>query len=247
MQWPWHLGGYEIVPLPGNARIQMGIYQRHSNHIGQDQTSCIAVHTRVVDTRSLAWSIFFLHALPRRLPVGVFLANHRVEHVFSQTHFWTSSKSYAQSMATRCYWSDCRSFCQVNINLFLSNFKLVNFLFQIFNRQYYTYVTDARCTRVGTQCWVFGAILFTELIICIKFGKEIFEHTQILTIALWLGIQSIMSMICLYGCVLYHRHEVKKVWNPKTRNLTTWQWNQSILFHRLWKEMWRPIPFVNPS
>ena len=84
-------------------------------------------------------------------------------------------------------------------------------MFQIFNRQYYTYVTDARCTRVGTQCWVFGAILFTELIICIKFGKEIFEHTQILTIALWLGIQSIMSMICLYGCVLYHRNEVKKV------------------------------------
>nr|SVE75726.1 EOG090X05CZ [Daphnia hispanica] len=77
-------------------------------------------------------------------------------------------------------------------------------------RQYYTYVTDPRCTRVGTQCWVFGAILFTELIICIKFGKEIFEHTQILTIALWLGIQSILSMICLYGCVLYHRHEEKK-------------------------------------
>nr|CAG4636979.1 EOG090X05CZ [Ceriodaphnia reticulata]SVE72908.1 EOG090X05CZ [Ceriodaphnia reticulata] len=77
-------------------------------------------------------------------------------------------------------------------------------------RQYYTYVTDARCTRVGTQCWVFGAILFTEMIICIKFGKDIFEHTQILTIAIWLGIQSIMSMICLYGCVLYHRRDGKK-------------------------------------
>ncbi|EFX73973.1 hypothetical protein DAPPUDRAFT_307510 [Daphnia pulex] len=92
-------------------------------------------------------------------------------------------------------------------------------------RQYYTYVTDARCTRVGTQCWVFGAILFTELIICIKFGKEIFEHTQILTIALWLGIQSILSMICLYGCVLYHRQEVKKTkghvaFNSKRRSLT---------------------------
>nr|SVE81288.1 EOG090X05CZ [Daphnia magna] len=82
-------------------------------------------------------------------------------------------------------------------------------------RQYYTYVTDPRCTRVGTQCWVFGAILFTELIICIKFGKEIFEHTQILTIALWLGIQSILSMICLYGCVLYHRHEEKKAKEEK--------------------------------
>jgi phosphatidylserine synthase 1 len=87
-------------------------------------------------------------------------------------------------------------------------------------------VTDARCTRVGTQCWVFGAILFTELIICIKFGKEIFEHTQILTIALWLGIQSILSMICLYGCVLYHRQEVKKVSNLILKSSLNWQFDQ---------------------
>jgi phosphatidylserine synthase 1 len=87
-------------------------------------------------------------------------------------------------------------------------------------------VTDARCTRVGTQCWVFGAILFTELIICIKFGKEIFEHTQILTIALWLGIQSILSMICLYGCVLYHRQEVKKVSNLILKSSLNWQFHQ---------------------
>lgn len=72
-------------------------------------------------------------------------------------------------------------------------------------------MTDARCTRVGTQCWVFGAIMFTEMIICIKFGKDIFEHTQILTIALWLAIQSGMSMLCLYGCVLYHRRDGKVV------------------------------------
>ncbi|CAG5021779.1 unnamed protein product [Parnassius apollo] len=26
-------------------------------------------------------------------------------------------------------------------------------------RQYYTYVTDPRCKRVGTQCWVYGAIM----------------------------------------------------------------------------------------
>nr|CAG4634762.1 EOG090X05CZ [Alona affinis] len=77
-------------------------------------------------------------------------------------------------------------------------------------RQYYTYVTDTRCQRVGTQCWVFGAIMFTEAIICIKFGKEIFERTQILTICLWLLVQFLMSMACLYVCVLYHRRDVKE-------------------------------------
>nr|CAG4650125.1 EOG090X05CZ [Sida crystallina] len=77
-------------------------------------------------------------------------------------------------------------------------------------RQYYTYVTDTRCKRVGTQCWVFGIIMFTEAIICLKFGKDIFERTQVFTIALWLAIQFILSVLCLYGCVLYHRHKGKK-------------------------------------
>lgn len=81
----------------------------------------------------------------------------------------------------------------------------------LLHRQYYTYVTDARCTRVGTQCWVFGAIMITELIICIKFGREIFERTQILTIAAWLVIQFVMSMLCLYGCVIYQRCGLEKV------------------------------------
>ncbi len=114
-------------------------------------------------------------------------------------------------MATRCSWVDSRSFRQVNLQYYVLKKTCIHPAFILFYRQYYTYVTDARCTRVGTQCWVFGAILFTEMIICIKFGKDIFEHTQILTIALWLGIQSIMSMICLYGCVLYHRRDGKKV------------------------------------
>jgi len=77
-------------------------------------------------------------------------------------------------------------------------------------RQYYTYVTDTRCQRVGTQCWVFLLIMFTEAIICLKFGKDIFERTQVLPIVIWLAVQSIMSIVCLYGCMLYHRRDGKK-------------------------------------
>lgn len=63
---------------------------------------------------------------------------------------------------------------------------------------------------MGTQCWVFLIIMVTEAIICLKFGKEIFEQTKALTIALWLLIQFVLSCLCLYGCVLYHRHFGKK-------------------------------------
>ncbi|CAL1281479.1 unnamed protein product [Larinioides sclopetarius] len=72
-------------------------------------------------------------------------------------------------------------------------------------RQYYSYVTDPRCKRVGTQCWVFGAITITEAIIWSKFGLELVARTQIQNILLWLLIQLVMSFICLYICVLYAR------------------------------------------
>ncbi|KAI7686379.1 hypothetical protein SSS_09905 [Sarcoptes scabiei] len=65
-------------------------------------------------------------------------------------------------------------------------------------RQYYTYVTDTRCPRLGTQCWVFVAIAITETLICIKFGSNIFAQTQLRKIFLWLLMQ--------YDLCLFVRH-----------------------------------------
>jgi len=56
-------------------------------------------------------------------------------------------------------------------------------------RQFYTYITDTQCKRVGTQCWVFGAIMFIEAIICIRFGLDLFAKTQIQNIIYWVLIQ----------------------------------------------------------
>nr|CAG4644761.1 EOG090X05CZ [Leptodora kindtii] len=95
-----------------------------------------------------------------------------------------------------------------NLNLF--RLAIIGLIVAPSMRQYYTYVTDARCQRVGTQCWVFGAIMCTEAIICLKFGKDIFERTEIRTIAIWLAIQLALSVLCLYGCVLYHRRSNKE-------------------------------------
>lgn len=70
-------------------------------------------------------------------------------------------------------------------------------------RQYYTYVTDTRCKRVGTQCWVYGAIMVSEAILCIKNGKELFERTQAINIVIWLTVQVIISIAFVYGCILW--------------------------------------------
>lgn len=77
-------------------------------------------------------------------------------------------------------------------------------------RQYYSYVTDTRCKRVGTQCWVFGAITLTEAIICIKFGMELVAQTQLQNILLWLLVQFVLSVVCVYCCVLYSKHNQMK-------------------------------------
>lgn len=73
-------------------------------------------------------------------------------------------------------------------------------------RQYYCYTTDTTCKRVGTQCWVYGCIMVSEALICIKHGQELFERTQAVNIVVWLIIQFIISLICVIGCVMYHRY-----------------------------------------
>ncbi len=69
-------------------------------------------------------------------------------------------------------------------------------------RQYYVYVTDTRCKRVGTQCWVLGAITATETIICAKFGRSLLGQAQIQNIGLWLLIQVFLSVGCVTGCII---------------------------------------------
>ncbi|XP_074656440.1 phosphatidylserine synthase 1-like isoform X2 [Tubulanus polymorphus] len=67
-------------------------------------------------------------------------------------------------------------------------------------RQYYSYVTDTQCNRVGTQCWLFCAITFTEAIICCKFGQELFLQTEIMNLVAWIVFQLFLSFVFVYGC-----------------------------------------------
>lgn len=83
-------------------------------------------------------------------------------------------------------------------------------------RQFYVYVTDTRVKRVGTQCWVFGAIMMTEALVCIKFGLKLFQRTQLRNILVWLLLQFLLSCCCVWACVWWQsakRKESKKEGN----------------------------------
>uniref|UniRef100_A0A8B9LP87 Phosphatidylserine synthase n=1 Tax=Astyanax mexicanus TaxID=7994 RepID=A0A8B9LP87_ASTMX len=72
-------------------------------------------------------------------------------------------------------------------------------------RQYYAYLTDTQCKRVGTQCWVFGAIAFLEALACVKFGQDLFSKTQVVYVILWLLCVAFITSLCLYGMVWYEQ------------------------------------------
>ncbi|MCL4122738.1 UNVERIFIED_CONTAM: hypothetical protein GTU68_009828, partial [Idotea baltica] len=77
-------------------------------------------------------------------------------------------------------------------------------------RQYYSYVTEPRCKRVGTQCWVYVLCVSIESLICIKFGGDVFQKTQIRNLVAWLLVQAAGSVLCVYLCVMYSRWARKR-------------------------------------
>jgi len=62
-------------------------------------------------------------------------------------------------------------------------------------RQYYLYVTDNTCKRIGTQAWVYAAIAITELLISIRFGAPKVPRPALLKVVTWLLIVALLSLV----------------------------------------------------
>jgi len=67
-------------------------------------------------------------------------------------------------------------------------------------RQYYVYVTDntGNCKKMGTQCWVFLAINFMELLVNLKFGFQTFTQSNLSYMTLWTLFVGLVCAIGLY-------------------------------------------------
>lgn len=46
--------------------------------------------------------------------------------------------------------------------------------------------------------------MVTESMLCIKNGKELFGQAQVVNVIIWLVIQILVSIGCVYGVVLHH-------------------------------------------
>lgn len=108
-------------------------------------------------------------------------------------------------------------------------------------RQYYSYVTDPRCKRVGTQAWVYGLCMSVEAIICIKFGQDLFQHTQLSYILVWMAIMMLVAIVCVFLCVEHQK------WTRRKRPGKVRQQRRALIalsgFGGGWF-LWIPIAFV---
>jgi len=77
-------------------------------------------------------------------------------------------------------------------------------------RQYYTYITDPRCKRIGTQCWVFLMVGFSELILVLKFGRELFSQTQLSKVLLWFGLNIFVSCAGVFVSMEIYKYRFNK-------------------------------------
>lgn len=73
-------------------------------------------------------------------------------------------------------------------------------------RQYYTYIVDKRCKRLGSQAWVFVCIAVSELILNIKFGKDLFSNTQYKKIIAWFFVIALTSLLGILASMKYYRY-----------------------------------------
>jgi hypothetical protein len=58
---------------------------------------------------------------------------------------------------------------------------------------------------MGTQCWVYCAIMLCEGILCVKNGPELFSQTHIDKVVSWLAIQAFLSTAFVCVVMLWHK------------------------------------------
>ncbi|CBY38910.1 unnamed protein product [Oikopleura dioica] len=75
-------------------------------------------------------------------------------------------------------------------------------------KQWYIYVTDPRCKRLGNHCWLYIMTVLVETLVQIKFGFEEFSRANISYILQWVVIMFIGAfvglMLNVYSGVYYH-------------------------------------------
>lgn len=61
-------------------------------------------------------------------------------------------------------------------------------------RQYYVYVTDNTCKRLGTQAWVYLGVMVTELLVSVRYGASVLPQPALMFMFGWLSLTALFSI-----------------------------------------------------
>uniref|UniRef100_A0A1I8FTQ6 Phosphatidylserine synthase n=1 Tax=Macrostomum lignano TaxID=282301 RepID=A0A1I8FTQ6_9PLAT len=114
-------------------------------------------------------------------------------------------------------------------------------------RQYYLYVTDPLVNRVGTQLWVFVAVVVTEAIVCLKFGRHFFEKTVILNIVLWIVYSIMSSFFIVFLCAFVAKARCSRRSSAKTNGYSKHVLSDNQILHVLLRQAGRTLLSSRPT
>ena len=84
-------------------------------------------------------------------------------------------------------------------------------------RETFQLLDDPECNKLGRQTWVLITIVMTELIICIKFGKETMTKPLPRHIALWWVLGA--ALLIIYTLVKFYLLKAEHVPKPEKENI----------------------------
>ncbi|KAI8869095.1 PSS-domain-containing protein [Ramicandelaber brevisporus] len=85
-------------------------------------------------------------------------------------------------------------------------------------REFYDYLSDPNCKRIGAQLWLILAIILTEVIICIKWSRGLFtEPAPMFVKAFWVVFMTSLISYALWQFAYVPRRDKKK-WLRETKN-----------------------------
>jgi len=61
--------------------------------------------------------------------------------------------------------------------------------------EYYSYLTDYKCKRLGYHAQIFTTILITELLVLLKFNDDTLNHISLISIGQWICISFLATLI----------------------------------------------------
>ena len=84
-------------------------------------------------------------------------------------------------------------------------------------RETFQLLDDPECNKLGRQTWVLITIIMTELLICIKFGKDTMTKPLPRHIALWWVLGA--ALLIIYTAVKFYLLKPEHVPKPEKENI----------------------------